>query len=115
MRMGTAMDRDESSPPPERGRSASAASRVGVSPLSRFNRNKQKTTRARGLRQDSTAVEDRLWTRLRNGRLDGLNFRRQHPAGSYVLDFYCPQLRLSIELDGSQHGEDKQVARDEKR
>jgi very-short-patch-repair endonuclease len=35
--------------------------------------------------------------------LDGLSFRRQHPAGPFILDFYCPQLRLSIELDGSQH------------
>jgi very-short-patch-repair endonuclease len=52
---------------------------------------------------------------LRNGRLDGLTFRRQHPAGTYVLDFYCPQLRLSIELDGSQHGERPQQSRDEQR
>ena len=109
------MDRDESPPPPERGRSASVASRVGVSPLSRFNRNKQKTARARGLRRDATEVEERLWRCLRNGRLDGLSFRRQHPAGAYVLDFYCPQLRLSVELDGSQHGEDKNAARDVKR
>jgi very-short-patch-repair endonuclease len=47
--------------------------------------------------------------------LDGLSFRRQHPAGAYVLDFYCPQLRLSIELDGSQHQEAKHQVRDEKR
>jgi very-short-patch-repair endonuclease len=48
-------------------------------------------------------VEKRLWSKLRDGRLHGLSFRRQHPAGPYVVDFYCPQLRLSIELDGSQH------------
>jgi very-short-patch-repair endonuclease len=57
----------------------------------------------------------RLWAKLRGGRLDGLSFRRQHPVGAYVLDFYCPQLRLSIELDGSQHGEREQQVRDEKR
>jgi very-short-patch-repair endonuclease len=104
-----------SSPPPERGRSASEASRVGVPALPRFNRTEEKTKRARGLRRQATAVEARLWGILRNGRLDGLNFRRQHPAGVFVLDFYCPQLRLSIELDGSQHGERRQLVRDERR
>jgi very-short-patch-repair endonuclease len=57
----------------------------------------------------------RLWSKLKGGRLDGLNFRRQHPAGAYVLDFYCPQLRLSIELDGGQHGDSTHKIRDEKR
>jgi very-short-patch-repair endonuclease len=74
-----------------------------------------KTERARHLRRESTAVETRLWSKLRAGRLDGLSFRRQHPAGAYVLDFYCPQLRLSIELDGSQHGEAERQFRDEQR
>jgi very-short-patch-repair endonuclease len=44
----------------------------------------------------------KLWQRLRNRQL-GVDFRRQHPAGSFVLDFYCPALRLAIELDGGQH------------
>src|SRR5262249_15336252 len=44
-----------------------------------------------------------LWYRLRNAQVDGASFRRQHPAGNYVLDFYCPALRLAIELDGGQH------------
>jgi very-short-patch-repair endonuclease len=60
-------------------------------------------------------VETRLWGSLRAGRLDGLNFRRQHPAGPCVLDFYCPELRLTIELDGSQHGEEAQAVRDQHR
>jgi very-short-patch-repair endonuclease len=90
-------------PPPERGRTASAASRVGVRPEPNYNRTQLKTARARRLRRESTEVEKRLWTKLRDGRLDGLSFRRQHPAGPFILDFYCPQLRLSIELDGSQH------------
>jgi len=88
---------------------------VGVPAPPRFNRTEAKTKRARRLREEGTAVEARLWGALRNGRLDGLNFRRQHPAGAYVLDFYCPQLRLSIELDGSQHGERPQQIRDEQR
>jgi very-short-patch-repair endonuclease len=102
-------------PPPERGTSARAARRVGVPPLPEFNRTEKKTARARGLRREATEVEMRLWSKLRGGRLDGLSFRRQHPAGAYVLDFYCPQLRLSIELDGSQHGEPDHRFRDEKR
>jgi very-short-patch-repair endonuclease len=60
-------------------------------------------------------VESLLWSRLRPGRLDGLDFRRQHPAGPYILDFYCPQLRLAIELDGGQHTYAPQVAHDQKR
>ena len=44
----------------------------------------------------------RLWQKLRNRQL-GVDFRRQHPAGNFVLDFYCPSVRLAIELDGGQH------------
>jgi very-short-patch-repair endonuclease len=104
-----------SSPPPERGRTASAASQVGVREQSQYNRTRQKTARARNLRQTSTEVERRLWSKLRDGRLNGLSFRRQHPAGPYILDFYCPQLRLSIELDGGQHAFPLQEIHDQKR
>ncbi|HTS39070.1 MAG TPA: endonuclease domain-containing protein [Xanthobacteraceae bacterium] len=45
-----------------------------------------------------------LWQKLRNRQLCA-NFRRQHPIGPYILDFYCPALRLAIELDGGQHSE----------
>ncbi len=103
-------------PPPERGRSASErseGSRVGVK--TRFDRTRLKTARARQLRQNSTDVEAMMWSRLRGGRVDGLNFRRQHPAGPYTLDFYCPQLRLAIELDGGQHNERLQSSRDQRR
>jgi very-short-patch-repair endonuclease len=75
---------------------------VGVKEGSRFNRTTFKTARARRLRRDGTDVERRLWYRLRNAQIDGASFRRQHPAGNYILDFYCPALRLAIELDGGQ-------------
>jgi very-short-patch-repair endonuclease len=81
----------------------------------RFKRTSGKTQRARRLRQDSTNVERRLWYRLRNGQIDGHQFRRQHPAGPYVLDFYCPQLRLGIELDGGQHNLAGESRRDRER
>jgi very-short-patch-repair endonuclease len=99
-------------PPPERGRSARQR-RVGVKTTSRFNRTREKTERARGLRSNATRVEKQLWHKLRNAQIDGLSFRRQHPAGPYILDFYCPILRLAIELDGGQHSQ--QVIRDRKR
>ena len=44
-----------------------------------------------------------LWECLRKGRLKGHQFRRQHPLGSYILDFYCPAARLAIEIDGEGH------------
>jgi very-short-patch-repair endonuclease len=56
----------------------------------------------------------RLWQKLRNRQL-GVDFRRQHPAGSFVLDFYCPLLRLAIELDGGQHAEKHHEVRDKNR
>jgi very-short-patch-repair endonuclease len=73
--------------------------------MSRFNRTPGKTQLARKLRRDGTDVERRLWHRLRNGQIGGAHFRRQHPAGRYILDFYCPALALAIELDGGQHAE----------
>jgi very-short-patch-repair endonuclease len=56
----------------------------------------------------------RLWQKLRNRQL-GADFRRQHPAGSFVLDFYCPALCLAIELDGGQHATSDYEARDRRR
>ncbi len=46
-----------------------------------------------------------LWLQLRDRRLGGAKFRRQHPVGDYVADFACPERRLVVELDGSQHME----------
>jgi very-short-patch-repair endonuclease len=57
---------------------------------------------ARQLRADQTAPEARLW-RLLRGQPDGVNIRRQHPIGSYVLDFYCAAARIAFEIDGIAH------------
>ena len=59
--------------------------------------------RARALRRRSTATEEWLWSVLRGRRLEGAKFRRQHPMGPYVVDFFCPDAGLIIELDGSGH------------
>lgn len=58
--------------------------------------------RARVMRRNGTKGEARLWTFLK-GRKLGAKFRRQHPIGSYIVDFYCPAARLIIEIDGYSH------------
>ena len=59
--------------------------------------------RARSLRESQTDAEQRLWYHLRNRRLQGWKFRRQHEIDRYVVDFVCPDAVLVVELDGSQH------------
>ncbi|WP_395944961.1 endonuclease domain-containing protein [Brevundimonas sp.] len=62
-------------------------------------------SRARILRRALTPPEARLWIRLRRRALGELKFRRQHPVGVYVLDFYCPEAKLAVEIDGESHAE----------
>jgi very-short-patch-repair endonuclease len=87
---------------------------VGVRAVSRFDHNAAKTALARRLRRASTNVEMQVWQKLRNRQL-GVDFRRQHPVGRYVLDLYCPALHLAIEIDGGQHSVGKNIARDAER
>jgi len=58
---------------------------------------------AKRLRKNMTNAEEMLWIYLR--RMEGLKFRRQHPIGIYIADFYCHKAKLIIELDGSIHEE----------
>jgi very-short-patch-repair endonuclease len=69
-------------------------------------------TRARQLRQPQTPAESRLWAHLRDRRLSGLKFRRQHPMGHYVVDFYCPDHRLVVEIDGDSHANQEEYDAD---
>jgi very-short-patch-repair endonuclease len=57
----------------------------------------------RGLRRQSTDAEHRLWFHLRDRRLKGFKFRRQHRLGPYVVDFVCLDRGVVLELDGGQH------------
>jgi very-short-patch-repair endonuclease len=74
-------------------------------------------SRAGKLRREMNLPEIVLWQALRKRRLAGLRFRRQHPIGPYILDFYCPSARLAVEVDGfahdtaarARHGEDRQA------
>lgn len=67
----------------------------------------------RKLRRNQTEAERVLWKYLRNQQLDGMRFLRQYGVGPYILDFYCPQARLAVELDGGQHAEDQQQIYDD--
>ena len=58
---------------------------------------------ARTLRGASTQAEEILWNNLRNRRLKGYKFRRQHPIGGYIADFYCHEAKLIVEVDGEIH------------
>jgi very-short-patch-repair endonuclease len=62
---------------------------------------------ARRLRRDSTDAERRLWAVLRDRRLAGYRFRRQHPIGDYIVDFVCTKHRLIVEADGGQHADNQ--------
>ena len=60
------------------------------------------------LRKKLTPAERKLWSRLRNNQLNGVNFRRQHAVGKYIPDFCSPKEKLIVELDGSQHLEQEE-------
>ena len=58
---------------------------------------------AREHRKEPTPAENRLWAALRAPKLGGMQFRRQHPVGPFILDVYCPKKKLCIEVDGGIH------------
>jgi len=70
---------------------------------------------AKTLRRKLTLPEGLLWRAIRGRKLDGLHFRRQHPIGPYVLDFFCDSAKLAIEVDGQSHGFGDRPERDERR
>jgi very-short-patch-repair endonuclease len=71
--------------------------------------------RARSLRRAMTLPEVLLWQDLRGCRCAGLRFRRQHPIGPYILDFYCAEMRLAVEVDGAAHDHEGQARHDARR
>ena len=68
--------------------------------------------RRRRLRQECTDTEMAVWKLLRNRRFVGFKFRRQHPVGPFIVDFYCARAALVLELDGGQHFEAAAQERD---
>lgn len=69
-----------------------------------YNKTEKKVQR-RELRKNQTKEELILWAQVKARRFHGLKFRRQYSIGNYVSDFYCPELRLVVEIDGGQHYE----------
>jgi very-short-patch-repair endonuclease len=72
-------------------------------------------SRRRSLRRQSTEAETALWRELRGRRFDGFKFRRQHPCGPYIIDFFCTAASLAIEIDGGQHFEPEAQTYDARR
>ena len=72
-------------------------------------------TFAKDLRKDQTDAEVFMWYLLRDRRFCGYKFRRQYPLAGYILDFYCPAVKLAIELDGGGHDDDEQRRYDRER
>jgi very-short-patch-repair endonuclease len=68
--------------------------------------------RRRQLRKRSTTAETIFWRHVRNKKLNGLKFRRQHSIGNYIVDFYCDSAKLVIEIDGEIHDTESQNKKD---
>jgi very-short-patch-repair endonuclease len=70
---------------------------------------------AREQRHKPTPAEEELWNALRARRLAGLKFRRQHPFGPYILDYFCVEYQLEVEVDGGIHDDPVQIEHDQRR
>ncbi|MFD2720749.1 endonuclease domain-containing protein [Hymenobacter monticola] len=71
--------------------------------MTTLNNLSHKKDERRILRNNLTTAEAVLWNRLKSSQLNGRKFRRQHSIGEFILDFYCPQEKLAVELDGAGH------------
>jgi very-short-patch-repair endonuclease len=78
------------------------------------NQPELKTFRTR-LRKNLTPAEAKFWKAVQGSKLDGRKFRRQQSVGKYVLDFYCPEEKLAVELDGEIHYNELSIIRDRER
>lgn len=71
--------------------------------------------RAKAFRNALTPPEPRLWLHLKERKLRGLRFRKQHPIGPYILDFFCAEAALAVEVDGSSHDHPERAEHDRRR
>ena len=71
--------------------------------MARIHNNKSLKDIRKSLRNNSTSAEATLWKMLKQSQVGGYKFRRQHSVSKFILDFYCPELQLGIELDGEPH------------
>ena len=83
--------------------------------LTRTHNQKEKSELRRELRNHGTSAEATMWLMLKARQVEGIKFRRQFSIGPYILDFYSPELRLCIELDGQPHHTTEGYLHDQKR
>jgi very-short-patch-repair endonuclease len=81
----------------------------------KLHNRKELMNRRKELRNNATLAERFLWLHLRHSQFEGRKFRRQHSIGQYVVDFYCPEERLAVELDGLGHFTESGLEYDKKR
>ncbi|MFB6343454.1 endonuclease domain-containing protein [Saccharicrinis sp. FJH62] len=77
--------------------------KLNIESTQNFGATKSTFEKARILRKHMTKTEKLLWERIRKKQINGYHFRRQHPIDCYIVDFYCHELKLVIELDGEIH------------
>jgi very-short-patch-repair endonuclease len=107
---------DKSSPLDDAEYFSRCHQKFGASDPTRSQRERERVKGiCRHFRRDCTDAEQLLWRLLRNCQIAGSKFRRQHPFGPYILDFFCSEARLAIELDGGQHTKTRQAMHDEER
>jgi len=82
--------------------------------MGKIHNNRNQKLRRKNLRNNMTKAEIILWSKLKGKQL-GYKFRRQHGIGKYIVDFYCPELKLIIEVDGDTHGFYNQIVKDKER
>ncbi len=83
--------------------------------MERLHNKPRLISRRKKLRRNLTPAEATLWGALKNSKLSGRKFRRQHSIGQYIVDFFCVEERLTVELDGEVHRNEQAEAYDYKR
>ena len=89
--------------------------RRGVFDMTDIFNKKEFLKKRQYLRKNMTKAEIILWSKLKGKQLNGLKFRRQHGINNYIVDFYCPELRLAIEVDGDVHCYNSRITYDKQR
>ncbi len=100
--------------PFKKGTSEAEGLNIKHMPTKHFNKSEIKHLR-RKLRKKMTAAEVALWLMIKNKQIEGIRFLRQYSVDKYILDFYCPQHKLAIELDGESHNDIHAIEYDKKR
>jgi very-short-patch-repair endonuclease len=77
-----------------------------------YHYNPKLKKRARQLRNNSTLSEVLLWNELKSGKMKGKDFHRQKPILNFIVDFFCPELELVIEIDGNSHDKENSYEKD---